>query len=310
VTATDLVVDVRGLSKWFGEATVLDDVDMAVRPGTVHGLLGPNGAGKTTLLSTLFGLVLPGEGTVRLFGRTRQEAGAHWLDGVGGFVESPRFYPYLSGRRNLATLAALDGSTADASVVDGLLDMVGLTGAAEQKVKGYSLGMRQRLGLAAALLRRPRLLILDEPTNGMDPAAIRDLRRALRDLARRGLTVILASHAMGQVEEVCDSATVLHRGRVAFSGGLDRMRSEAPDPTWRLATSDDDAALALANRPGPWSVKTTVLPAEGLSVIAAQEDHDGYVVALGRAGVAVRSLLLDVTPLESMFFQLTEGAGP
>jgi ABC-2 type transport system ATP-binding protein len=169
MTEAGFVVEARGVTKWFGETTALDEVDFTVGPGVVHGLLGPNGAGKTTLLSALFGLVLPDEGTLRLFGRTRSEAGAGWLDGVGGFVETPRFYPYLSGRRNLAVLAGLDGGDA-ADLIDEALERVGLAGTGRKKVRGYSLGMRQRLGMAAAMLRRPRLLILDEPTNGMDPA--------------------------------------------------------------------------------------------------------------------------------------------
>jgi ABC-2 type transport system ATP-binding protein len=295
-------VQARGVSKWFGDTTALDAVDVTVSPGTVHGLLGPNGAGKTTLLSALFGLVLPDEGTLKLFGRTRAAAGAAWLDGVAGFVETPRFYPYLSGRRNLAILAGLDGGDA-AALIDQALDRAGLAGARGTKVKGYSLGMRQRLGLAAAMLRRPRLLILDEPTNGMDPAGIRDLRAALRRLARDGVTVILSSHNMTQVEEICDSVTVLHHGRVAFAGRLDAMRADAPDPVWRLRTSDDTAALTRAR-------DVTGIKAErdddgGLVVFAAQERLDDYVLRLGRDGVAVRGLELDVTPLEALFFQLT-----
>jgi ABC-2 type transport system ATP-binding protein len=153
VAEAGLAVEARGVTKWFGETTALDQVDLLVGPGVVHGLLGPNGAGKTTLLSALFGLVLPDEGTLRLFGRTRAEAGSGWLDGVGGFVETPRFYPYLTGRQNLAILAGLDGGDAD-SLVDQAIESAGLAGAPRQKVRGYSLGMRQRLGLAAAMLRR------------------------------------------------------------------------------------------------------------------------------------------------------------
>jgi ABC-2 type transport system ATP-binding protein len=242
VTEAELVVDVRGLTKWFGETTALEQVDFSVSPGALHGLLGPNGAGKTTLLSVLFGLVLPDEGTVRLFGRTRQEADRNWLDGVGGFVETPRFYPYLSAKQNLSVLAGLDGGDA-ADLIDMAIERVGLASAGRKKVRGYSLGMRQRLGLAAAMLRRPRLLILDEPTNGMDPAGIRDLRAALRRLANDGVTVVLSSHDMAQVEEICDSVTVLNHGEVAFAGRLDKMRADAPDPVWRLRTSDDGAAV-------------------------------------------------------------------
>ncbi len=302
VTESGLVVDARGVTKWFGETTALDGVDFAVSPGVVHGLVGPNGAGKTTLLSALFGLVLPDEGTLRLFGRTRAEAGSTWLDGVGGFVETPRFYPYLNGRRNLAVLAGLDGGAA-AALIDEALERVGLAGTGRQKVRGYSLGMRQRLGLAAAMLRRPRLLILDEPTNGMDPAGIRDLRAALRRVARDGVTVILSSHDMAQVEEICDSVTVLHRGKVAYAGRLDVMRADAPDPVWRLRTSDDAAALAAAGKLA--GVKAARHDEGGLVVHAVQDRMDEFVLHLGRDAIAVRGLELDVTPLESLFFQLT-----
>jgi ABC-2 type transport system ATP-binding protein len=306
VTDAGLVVDARGITKWFGETTALDQVDFSVSPGVVHGLLGPNGAGKTTLLASLFGLVLPDEGTLRLFGRTRAEAGAAWLDGVGGFVETPRFYPYLNGRRNLALLAALDGGDA-ASLIDGALERVGLADARRQKVRGYSLGMRQRLGLAAAMLRRPRLLILDEPANGMDPAGIRDLRSALRRVAREGVTVVLSSHDMAQVEEICDSVTVLKKGKVVFAGALDVMRSDAPDPVWRMRTSDDGAALDAAK--DAEGVKASGRDDGGLVVFAVQDRLDAYVLALGQAGITVRGLELDRTPLETLFFQLTGEAG-
>jgi ABC-2 type transport system ATP-binding protein len=309
VTEAAAVVEARGVTKWFGETTALDAVDMTVPPGVVHGLLGPNGAGKTTLLSALFGLVLPDEGTLRLFGRSRAEAGPAWLDGVAGFVETPRFYPYLNARQNLAVLAGLDGGDA-AELIGTALDRVGLAGAGRQKVRGYSLGMRQRLGLAAAMLRRPRLLVLDEPANGMDPAGIRDLRAALRRVASGGVTVILSSHDMAQVEQICDSVTILHRGKVACTGRLDAMRADAPDPVWLLRTSDDGAALGAARH--ATGVKASSRDdGGGLVVHASQDSLDGYVLALGRDGIAVRGLELDITPLESLFFQLTgDPAGP
>jgi ABC-2 type transport system ATP-binding protein len=306
VTDAGLVVEARGVTKWFGETTALDNADFVVTPGVVHGLLGPNGAGKTTLLAALLGLVLPDEGTVRLFGRTRSEAGPAWLDGVGGFVETPRFYPYLTGRQNLAMLAGLDGGDA-AGLIDTALDRVGLADARRQKVRGYSLGMRQRLGLAAAMLRRPRLLILDEPANGMDPAGIRDLRSALRRLAHDGVTVIISSHVMTQVDEICDAVTILHKGRVVFSERIDAARADAPDPVWRLRTSDDVVALKHAQQ--ATGVKAQSHDDGGLAVFAAQDHLDEYVVQLGRDGVAVRGLELDVTPLESLFFQLTSQEG-
>ena len=301
-----MAVEARGVSKWFGATTALDGADLLVAPGTVHGLVGPNGAGKTTLLAVLFGLVLPAEGTVHLFGRTRSAAGAEWLDGVGGFVETPRFYPYLNARQNLAVLAGLDGDDA-IGLIDSAIEQVGLADARRQKVRGYSLGMRQRLGLAAAMLRRPRLLILDEPANGMDPAGIRDLRTALRRLAHDGVTVIMSSHVMTQVEEICDEVTILRKGKVAFAGRIDAARAAAPDPVWKLRTSDDDAALERARQ--ATEVKAHSGDDGGLVVFAAQEHLDDYLIQLARDGVAVRGLQLDTTPLESLFFQLTNEEG-
>ncbi len=305
MAASGLVVDGQGITTWFGAVTALDRVDLAVRAGEVHGLLGANGAGKSTLLSVLFGLTSPQEGSLRLFGQTRGQAGAAWLDRVGGFVEAPSFYPYLSGRQNLAVLARLDGGY-DSAPIDELLELVSLASAAGRRVRGYSLGMRQRLGVAAALLRRPRLLIVDEPTNGMDPAGIRDLRLVVRRLADDGVAVVLSSHDMTQVSELCDTVTVLDHGRVVFAGDLDLARAAAPDPSWRLTTSDDRAAATIGARsPG------LLVGADhrgGLRIVAGREPLDAYVVELGRTGVAIRALAEDVTALEALFFSLSESA--
>jgi ABC-2 type transport system ATP-binding protein len=297
------VIEARQVSKRYGSTVALDRLDLRVPAGTVHGLLGPNGAGKTTFLSSLFGLVEPDHGVLRLFGRTRAEAAERWLDGVGGFVEAPRFYPYLTARQNLELLARLDGLGVTSSV-SAILSEVGLDGQQDRKIRGYSLGMRQRLGLAAALLRRPRLLVLDEPTNGMDPAGVRDLRSTLRRFGREGITVLVSSHDMHGVEETCDSVTVLHRGRNLFTGSLDTLRDEAPDPAWRLHTSDDDTALAYLRGLPP--VKVSVHDEGGLSLHAGQAQLDQAVLGLGAAGVAVRGLTLDTTPLEALYFNLTE----
>jgi ABC-2 type transport system ATP-binding protein len=299
---TEYAVEARAIAKFYGPTAALDGAELTVAAGTVHGLVGPNGAGKTTLLAALLGLVLPDEGTLRLFGRTRDEAGADWLGGVAGFVETPRFYPYLSARKNLRVLQGLDGITEPAQI-DQALNSVGLTRAGDQKVRGYSLGMRQRLGLAAALLRQPRLLILDEPANGMDPAGIRDLRRELRALAgNAGVTVLVSSHDIAQVEEICDAVTVLNHGRTVYAGNLDAMRSSAPDPVWHLLTSDDTAAEALTGD----EIKVEPHRDGGLTVRASQEQLDAYTLRLAADKIAVRGLTLDMTPLESLFFTLTE----
>ena len=200
--------------------------------GDVYGYLGPNGAGKTTSLRMLLGLIRPDEGSARLFGRDPLLEGARALDGVAGFVEAPRFYPYLSGRRNLELVAALDGDGAEYRI-DEALDTVDLADRAKDKVGGYSHGMRQRLGIAGALLRAPRLLLLDEPTTGLDPAGMRDMRALIRRLADQGMTVLLSSHLMGEVEELCDRVAIVGSGRVLYEGALHELIASAD----RAATS-------------------------------------------------------------------------
>src|SRR5690242_6581019 len=199
-------IEIRGLVKRYGEITAVDDVDLTINTGDVFGYLGPNGAGKTTSLRMMLGLIRPSAGTVRLFGRDPQLS--VWaLEGVAGFVEAPTFYPYLSGRKNLELYAALDGGDA-ASEIDAVLEMVQMTDRAKDKVKGYSHGMKQRLGIASALLRSPRLLLLDEPATGLDPGGMRDMRELIRELAARGITVLLSSHLMPEVEELCSRVAI------------------------------------------------------------------------------------------------------
>jgi ABC-2 type transport system ATP-binding protein len=301
-----LAVDMRGLVKRFGDVMAVDTVDLRVKAGTVHGLLGPSAAGKTTLLAMLFGLVRPDAGSVRLLGRTRDEVGARVLDGVGGFVDAPRFCPYLSARRNLELLAALDGRPARARVGE-VLERVGLSDRAGDRVRGYSPGMRRRLGIAASLLRDPRLLVLDEPTNGLDPAGMREMRALIRDLTADGRTVLFSSHNMADVEDLCANATVMWAGQVVFDGTLDEMRSHAPAPSYRLRTSDDARALALAAaQPGVEAERH----ADGdLLVHARPGAIDAYTTALGRFDIAVRVFGVRRTSLETLFLMLTGALG-
>jgi ABC-2 type transport system ATP-binding protein len=296
-----LAVDMRGLVKRFGELVAVDTVDLHVKAGSVHGLLGPNAAGKTTLLAMLFGLVRPDAGSISLLGRTRDET--RILDGVAGFVNGPRFYPYLSARHNLRLLAALDGGSARTRI-DEALELAGLTGRAGDKVRGYSLGMRQRLAIAASLLRDPDLLVMDEPTNGLDPAGMRDMRALIRDLTAEGRTVLLSSHNMAEVEELCTDVTVMRCGQVVFDGTIDEMRAQAPAPSYRLRTSDNDQAMALAiNHPG---IEAGHGADDELLVHARPADIDAYAIALGKADIAVRGFEVRRTSLETLFFRLTE----
>jgi ABC-2 type transport system ATP-binding protein len=296
-----LAVEATDLTKQFGAVTALAGVSIAISHGEVYGLLGPNGAGKTTFLRMLFGLVRPDTGTLRVLGRSWPSDGVATLTGVGGFVESPRFYPYLSARRNLQVLARLDGNL-DHSRITEVLEVVELHQRADHRVAGYSFGMRQRLGVAAALLRSPSILVLDEPANGLDPAGIRDMRALVKRLAAGGLTVLLSSHDMSEVEEICDNVTIMQAGVVRFHGSMAALHEQAPPPAFRLRTSDDRRAQMV-----PVSGGAVVLAdPNGLTVQANVGQCDAYVLSLARQGIAVRSLGVTESSLTQLFFQLTE----
>ena len=236
-------VEARGLVKRYGEIVAVDHVDLTVEPGDVYGYLGPNGAGKTTSLRMLLGLIRPTEGSARLFGRDPLIEGARALEGVAGFVEAPRFYTYLGGRANLELLARLDGGDARERI-DEALDVVDLTSRAGDKVGGYSHGMRQRLGIAGALIRNPRLLLLDEPATGLDPAGMRDMRALIQRLAAEGITVLLSSHQLAEVEELCNRVAIIRSGRVIYEGTIASLKASGGDVT--VSTTDDARAVEIA----------------------------------------------------------------
>jgi ABC-2 type transport system ATP-binding protein len=299
-----LPVDARGLTKRYGAVTAVDAVDLAIDSGGVLGYLGPNGAGKTTSLRMLLGLIRPDEGTVRLFGRDPMEVGARALDGVAGFVEAPRFYPYLSGRRNLEMLAALDGDGA-ADRIDEALGIAGLTARAGDRVGGYSQGMVQRLGIAGALLRDPRLLVLDEPATGLDPAGMRDVRRLVAELAAGGITVLLSSHLMSEVQELCDRVVILGRGRVLFDGPLEELLASSAG-RYELRSTDDRRAAEVAR--GVAGVHDVVLRDDGVAFAAPEAAAAELSLALARAGIGTRALVPRSADLEALFLGMTEPA--
>jgi len=305
---TELALDARGISKRYGTRDALCGVELLVRQGTVHGLLGPNGAGKTTLMRVLLGLVRSDAGSVHLLGAPPVGFGQPLPPGVAGLVDAPAFYPYLSGRRNLELLSRLDDEPESRSRVDvdAALEQVDLAAHAAVKVGHYSAGMRQRLGIAAALLRAPRLLFLDEPTSSLDPASARLVRDLARRLANEGTAVVLSSHHMLEIEELSTALTVLDRGRVVFSGAVEDLRALAPASSHRLRTGNDREALAIAvGFPG---VHVRVPAEGGLDVSASLETVDRFVIALGRAGIAVRTLERRERSLESLFLELTATA--
>jgi ABC-2 type transport system ATP-binding protein len=292
----------RSLVKRYGELVAVDHVDLTVEHGDVFGYLGPNGAGKTTSLRMLLGLIRPTEGRTELFGRDPLVHGAKALDGVAGFVEGPAFYPYLSARRNLELLADYDDGPR--ARIDEVLDLVELRDRAGDRVGGYSHGMKQRLGIAASLLRAPRLLLLDEPTTGLDPAGMRDMRELVRRLAGEGITILLSSHLLYEVEELCNRVAIVRRGRVVYEGSLAELKAGAAT-SYALRAVDVETARRVA------------LSVAGIADVAADDGEVRFTagedavamltVALGRAGVGFTALVPRTASLEELFLDLTEG---
>ncbi|SDK60315.1 ABC transporter ATP-binding protein [Nonomuraea jiangxiensis] len=299
-------VRARGITKSFGEVIALGGVDLDVASGQVHGLVGPNGAGKTTLLGLLLGLAVADGGSLEILGTPVGRTLAV-PDGVAGFVDGPGLYPSLTARQNLAALASLRRyDTGPTASVDDALEQVGLTDVADDRVRGFSLGMRQRLGLAAALLTTPRLLILDEPANGLDPAGKRHVHRVISGLAANGTAVVLSSHRMDDLAALCSEVTILATGRVVFSGPLGKLAAESGELDYRLVTSDPAAAHRLASETPGLRVVTGGEPAQtGLVVRGPEPALDELVVRLVGAGVALRELGPVMTPLEAAFLALT-----
>jgi ABC-2 type transport system ATP-binding protein len=303
-----LAVRARGITKCFGDVVALDGIDLDVAPGRIHGVVGPNGAGKTTLLGLLLGLAVADSGSLEVLGTPVSRALAT-PDGVAGFVDNPGLYPSLTARRNLAALSALrGGGTAD---IDVVLGEVGLTDVANDRVRGFSLGMRQRLGLAAALLTMPRLLVLDEPVNGLDPAGKNHVHQVLTGLAANGTAVVLSSHRMDDIDALCSEVTIISRGRVAFSGPIDKLRAETGEVAYRLVTTDPDPARGVALATSGVHLAdglVTGQPVSGNALVVRADVTalDELVIQLVRGGIAVRELAPVISPLEAAYLALTE----
>jgi ABC-2 type transport system ATP-binding protein len=298
-------VEVRGLVKRYGELTAVAGVDITVNTGDVYGYLGPNGAGKTTSLRMMLGLIRPSAGSVRLFGRDPMVT-IQALQGVAGFVEAPIFYPYLNARRNLEMLASYDGGGARERIGQAL-ETVELTDRAKDKVGGYSHGMRQRLGIAAALLREPKLMLLDEPATGLDPAGMRDMRRLVRRLADEGMTVMLSSHLLAEVEELCNRVAIVRSGRIVYEGEIAALKRGA-GTAYRVETTDDELALRICSaQPG---VTDARVDDHGRITFTADEAAAAELSqALVEAGALIKVLTPQTVTLEDLFFSFTEGDG-
>ena len=295
------------LTKRFGSTTAVDRLHVRVGAGQVYGFLGPNGAGKTTTIRMLLGLISPTAGQIELLGRRLPDPGATAL--TGSMIEEPAFYPWLTGRQNLQVLGATSGGARagriDASEIARVLRLTGLSDAAARKVRTYSQGMRQRLGIAAAMLGRPPLLIIDEPTNGLDPSGIRDIRELLRGLAADGTTVFLSSHLLAEVEQVCDRVAVIVRGRLVDEGPPATLGATRRRVRVRVDPADAEAAARLLAR---WP---TIRAADAGPEFTVEHGNGRDVnAALATGGVIAESVATEQPGLEDRFLELTRAAAP
>jgi ABC-2 type transport system ATP-binding protein len=298
------VVETSGLTKRFGDRVAVANVDLHVPRGSAFGYLGPNGAGKTTLIRMLLGLTQATAGTMQLLGRPVPEKRAAALARVGAIVEEPRFHRHLTGRENLTVIAAAREPEAH-DRIDGALARVGLSQRADERVKRYSLGMRQRLGVARSLLADPELLILDEPTNGLDPAGIHEFRDMIRGFVAEGRTVLLSSHLLDEVEKICDEVAIVDRGQVVVQGSIADLAAGGK-PTILIATSDEEQALAILSEHR--AVESAAAGSSGIRVTlhtqagAAVDDISRRLVL---AGLAIRRFEPARVSLEQRFLEIT-----
>jgi ABC-2 type transport system ATP-binding protein len=288
----------RALTKRYGRTLAVDAVDLAVREGDRYGFLGPNGSGKTTLVRMLLGLVYATSGEIEVLGKPVPKRVAEVLPQVGALVEGPAAYPHLSGRRNLALLDAAGrggGRRTRRRRIDDALEQVGLGAVDQRPVKAYSLGMRQRLGLAGALLRKPRLLILDEPTNGLDPQGIKEIRELLVELNAGGTTVFLSSHLLAEVEQLCTRVGVVDRGRLVLEEDLETLRAA----TGRILVGTPDPAEAVAVLDGQLESR------DGDRLVIRHGDPAALNAMLVEAGVRVTSIHAEQRTLEQVVLDVT-----
>lgn len=289
------VLRCEGLTKRFGATLAVDELDLEVPAGQVYGLLGPNGAGKTTIIRMLLGLIAPSAGRAWLLGRPLPDPRA--VADAGSMIEEPAFYPWLSGRTNLQVLAETRGGC-PAGEIARVLEAVGLSEVASRKVKAYSQGMRQRLGLAGAMLGRPSLLIIDEPTNSLDPAGIRAIRGVLRELADQGATVFLSSHLLAEVEQVCDRVAVLVRGRLVEEGPPQTLGATRRRVSVEVAEADVGTAGRLLAR---WPVRR-----QGRAFLVEHDVGRDVNGVLAAGGVIAESVTVRQPSLESRFLELVD----
>jgi ABC-2 type transport system ATP-binding protein len=303
ITGNRLAVRARGITKCFDDVVALEAVDLDVLAGQIHGLVGPNGAGKTTLLGLLLGLAVPDRGSLEVLGMPTGR-GLAAPDGVTGFVDGPGLYPALTARGNLAALAALRGPDAQTADIDEVLEQVGLSDVAGDRVRGFSLGMRQRLGLASALLGDPELLVLDEPANGLDPEGVRWLRDFLRSFASGGRTVLISSHVLAEVAQTVDQVLIINGGRLVIETSLDRLTTRVGGSVRIRSPQLPRLAEALRNE----RIETTMTNDHALLAHATTSERVGDVAF--RVGVPIHELVAEGSSLEEVFLELTSESQP
>ncbi len=299
--ASGFLVEIDALRKQFGSVLAVRDLTLRIPKGGVFGLLGPNGSGKTTTIGLILGLIKPTSGSIRLFGSDVRNTQLAALQRIGAMVESPAFYPDLSGRANLRFFQGIGVHGADAAEVDRLLQLVGLADRANSRFRTYSLGMKQRLGIAYALLGNPELVFLDEPTNGLDPAGMAEVRELIGRLGKAGHTIVLSSHLLNEVEQLCDHVAILSRGALLAQGSVRELLNT--QGSVRLKTTDDARA---ANILGAIDWVASLRTEEGYLVLGCAAERSGELTqALARQEVFVTEMVPRRQSLESYFLEVT-----
>ncbi len=295
----NIVLQTTNLTKTFGKSKAVDEVNITAYEGEVFGFLGPNGAGKTTTLGMALGLVHPTAGEVSVLGERVTPSHTHALKQLGALLGAPAFVPYLSAWDNIELVARLSPGV-DKKRIAEVLELVGMTGTAGKKVSKFSTGMKQRIGLAMALVHRPRFVILDEPTNGLDPAGMREIRQLLRSLVENGTSVLLSSHLLNEVQQVCDRIAVLNKGRVVAQGRVDELlNAQKPAVRLRVANSGE-ATQALQTMPGVDSIR-----ADGEWIIVSGVESQAVMNHLLRQNIIPQEITAHKTDLESLFMDVT-----
>jgi len=301
-SAGDVVLEVRGLTKRFGSTVAVDDLDLTIRRGEVLGFLGPNGSGKSTTVSMVLGLVAPTRGSIHIMDQSLADDPSLVSQHVGAIIENPAFYPYLTGRDNLRAQAKMVGSVPE-SRIDELLKLVNMEGRADGKYKTFSLGMKQRIGIASTLLTNPALVILDEPTNGLDPAGQREIRSIIPRLAEEGHSVLLASHLLHEVEQVSDPSIIIRRGRKLMEGSVDELLRREGYYDVRLEESDLEPAATVLRRVD--GIESVSVNGDQLIIKAGEDLGPAISRSLADAGLYASQITHTHSTLEDLFIELT-----